>query len=125
MKVPLEWSQRGLEPRAAARAEWLVRELVHRLEHHAPDLLSCRVTVERVGGQPRSGSPFRVRVACTLPPGIDLAATREPGQGDDHETADVTIRHAFTAIERQIESARARRRGDIKRHAQGTPTVAR
>lgn len=116
MQVPLEWSHRGLDNEQARTLEVLVREQAAKLERHAPDLVSCRVAVEVPQTHQRTGSPYRVRIEVGLPATDELVVSREPGQGDIHEPAETAIRAAFAAMERQIESARQRRRGDVKHH---------
>jgi len=130
MQVPLEWSHRGLSSERAQSIEALVRQRAEKLQRHAPDLLSCRVAVEQIQLHQRSGSPWRVRIEVTLPRGIDLVVSREPGQGENTEAPETAVRAAFTTMERQVDDARAKRRGDVKAHVvdgadEGTAIVAR
>lgn len=116
MQVPLEWSHRGLSRREADLAEALVRQLAGKLEHFAPDLISCRVAVERSQGTTRHGSPFRVRVEATLPPGKSLVSVRGPEENGQHEEMEQVVRRAFASMNRQVKETSRRRRGDVKHH---------
>lgn len=120
MQVPLEWSHRGFAPERASGIEALVRQQASKLERHAPDIVACRVAVEQPQSAPSHGSPFRVRIEVTIPGSINLVISREPGHGDAHEDVETAVRQAFTSMDRQIEEARAKRRGDVKTHNRDT-----
>jgi ribosome-associated translation inhibitor RaiA len=94
---------------AAARAK------AGRLERFCPDLMSCRVAVERAHKHQRQGCPVEVRVDVRLP-GHELSVSRV-----SDEDAHVALRDAFDDMQRKIEDTVRRQRGQVKTHA-GRPT---
>lgn len=122
MQVPLEWSHRGLNGREAELAESLVRRLVDKLQQYAPNLVSCRVAVERNQATTRHGAPFRVRIEANLPLGHTLISTRD--NAVVHEEMEPMIRHAFSALVRQVKETNRRRRGDVKHREAGDNDIA-
>ncbi len=116
MQVPLELSTRGLTEPQAAIARARVEQLVEKLDHHVHGIISCRVAVERPQQHQRYGTPWRVRIEVTLAPNKILVVSREPGQGHVHEELVTAIGDAFRTMDRQLENAVEKRRGDVKHH---------
>lgn len=123
MQVPLEWSHRGLERNEVAIAEPLVRQLVSKLERLVPGIIACRVAVERTQKNTRHGSPYRVRIEVTLPPGKSVIATRGPEEHGEFEPMETVIRRTFSTMTRELKQKAELRRGDVKpRHASASET---
>jgi cold shock CspA family protein len=114
MNVPLELSFRHIEK--TADLESLIRERVEKLEQVCDYLSSCRVSLDRIHHVPRRGSPYRVRVDLTVPPGHELVATREPGEGDAEDVLHSIIREVFDAAQRQLKELVHKQRGKLKSH---------
>ncbi|MBV9063146.1 MAG: HPF/RaiA family ribosome-associated protein, partial [Alphaproteobacteria bacterium] len=75
MDVPLEITFHNLKP--SAEIESLIREHVDRLEKLYPHLIGCRVSVEMLHRQHRSGNIPEVHIALRVP-GREVAVSREP-----------------------------------------------
>ena len=114
MKVPLKVSLRGVE-NSGALDEQIQRE-VARLERVCEYVSSCRVAVELPRQHQRTGNPFRVRVDVTVPPGHELCARHEPGEGNTHDSVQTIVKETFDAARRQLERLVRRQRGDVKSH---------
>lgn len=125
MQVPLEFSTRELSEDAASEAERIVRNHVRKLEHMAPEMIACRVAVERPQQNQRNGNRYRVRILITIPPHKELVVTQEPGDNDPGDTLRHVLRTAFDAMRRQIKSQRQRRRGAVKNHVETLGIVVR
>lgn len=122
----LEVTTRGLSRDNARDAQEVVREHASRLDSMFPDLISCRVAVERRHRRhTRSGNDHRVRVTVTLTPSHELVAVQEPDYTDSGDSLVHVIRSAFHAIERRIKDQRAVRRGDVKSHEMELGIVVR
>lgn len=113
MKIPLEITYRNLDKTDAI--DNLIKEKVAKLEHICSYINSCHIAVEKIHDRPRSGSPYRVRIDLTVPPGHELVAESNPDHGVQYEPLDAVIRDAFDAArqrlikltERQQQSDRA------------------
>jgi cold shock CspA family protein/ribosome-associated translation inhibitor RaiA len=114
MKVPLEIVFRGVEK--TPYLEDLIRKKCAKLERLCDTIIRCRVGVESAQEHQQSGQPFRVRIDLTIPPGHELAATREESEGDIHNALPTVLRDAFDAIERQVKKRVEQQRGETKRH---------
>ena len=90
-------------PRSPA-LETAIRRRISHLGQYCDDLHACRVVIEQVQRHAHQGRPFEVRVDLTIN-GQELTANR--GQ---HEDAYVAVREAFDDLQRQLESAVAKRR---------------
>ncbi|MBD3337242.1 MAG: HPF/RaiA family ribosome-associated protein [Candidatus Eisenbacteria bacterium] len=114
MQVPLELAVRDVE-----RSETIERQVeknVDRLEQICDSMTSCRVAVEKPQQHQETGSPYRVRVQVRVPPGHEIVAVREPGEGNLHDPLALVIDSAFEAARRQLKEIVERRRGEVKRH---------
>ena len=112
MHRPLEVAFHNLEPSPAIEAE--LRRHVEKLEHRFGRLVGCRVSVERLHRQHRKGNLFEVHVTLSLP-GQDLAVSRQPHKARErwaHPDIHTSIRDAFDAAERQLESFKGKLRTD-------------
>lgn len=100
MKVPPEITYRNVEKTQAIDA--LVHEKISKLEHICHQINSCHIAIEKIHDRPRSGSPYRVRIDITVPPGHELVAERNPIEGNQYEPLDAVIRDAFNAARQQL-----------------------
>lgn len=92
MQKPAQITFNGLE--RSERMEHSVRAKVAMLEHFAPAMIACHVTVE--ARQQRQGPSYDVQVQVRLP-GTGLVASRGHTQHCAHEDVYVAIRDAFGA----------------------------
>lgn len=113
MNVPLEISYRGIE--RTDTIDGLINGEVNHLEEVCDHVSSCRVSVERPGKHIQSGSPFRVRVDVTVPPGHEIVSRREPGQGEMHEELTTVIIDVFDAARRQLQELTEKQQDPGKR----------
>lgn len=102
----------------SAWVEDYVRQRIERIERMAEDVIACRVAVEREQAHRNTGNPYRVRVEVTLPSRKDLVADKIGIVADPQAQLRPVIRTAFEAIEKQIRKQHAKRRGDVKHHAE-------
>jgi ribosomal subunit interface protein len=111
MKVGLEVSYRDVEKTDSI--ESLINEKVARLEKFCDYISSCHIAVEKIHDQPSHGSPYRVRIDMTVPPGHELVADSNPSEQNQYVALDTVIRDAFSMAERQVkELARKQRESD-------------
>lgn len=113
MNVPLEISYRGVERNETI--DQVVNGEVDHLEEVNDHISSCRVSIEKPQAHIRSGSPFRVRIDVTVPPGHEIVAKREPGQGEMHEELTTVILDAFDGARRQLQELNERQGDETKR----------
>ena len=123
MQVPTEITYRDVAKSEAI--DRLVREKTAKLDTLFGNLISCRVAIERPQKAHESGSPYRVRVDVTAPPGHELVVRREPGDSEAHQPLKTIIIDAFKAMRRQLETLRDRQRGEVKTHEEPRGLVVR
>jgi ribosomal subunit interface protein len=112
MDRPLEIAFHNLDASPAIEAE--LRRHVDKLERHFGRLVACRVVVEKLHNQHRTGNVFEVHITMSVP-GRDLVVSREPRKTNDrYANTDIhaSIRTAFAAAERQLESFKGKLRSD-------------
>lgn len=114
MQKPLELTCRHLDPGHVTQLEPALHERVERLLRHLPDIIGCRVVVERPQPRHRSHNAVRVRIRVTVAPSTRLVVTHQPL--DVEATAFDVVQAAFDAMERQVAEVAAIRRGDVKSH---------
>lgn len=100
MKVPPEITYRNVEKTNAI--DTLVHEKIAKLENVCDHISSCHIAIEKIHDRPRSGSPYRVRIDLTVPPGHELVAERNPAESTQYEPLDAVIRDAFNAARQQL-----------------------
>jgi len=112
MERPLEIAFHNMQS-----SEWLeaeIREHVAKLEKRFGRLTGCRVSVEALHQQHQKGNIYEVHVILSVP-GQDLAVSREPHRPKErYANPDVrtSVRDAFKAAERKLESWKGRKRED-------------
>ncbi len=116
MNMPLEITFHGIPASPALRKA--ITERVSRLEHLAPDTISCHVTVECENRRHHKGNIYRVHAHLVLP-GAELDAGRSHPAATAHEDPYVAVRDTFDALLRRLEEHMQRRRGEIKYHDTG------
>lgn len=114
MQVPPEVSYRDVEKTEAT--EKLIRDKIAKLEQLHPDIISCRVSVEKPQTYQESGSPYRVRILVRTPPGHELVARRGSTNGEMHETLETVVRDAFESMRSQLRSLAGKQKGEEKKH---------
>lgn len=114
MQVPVEITYRDV-PKTEA-IDSLVHEKINKLEKFCDHISSCRVAIEKAHDRPRSGSPYRVRLDITVPPHHEIAAVRNPGEGNQYDKLDAVIRDTFDAARRQLVELVERQRDEVKVH---------
>lgn len=114
MDSPLEIAFHNLQSSPAIEAE--LRKRVNKLEHRFGRLTGCRVSVERLHNQHRTGNLFEVHITLSVPGyGRDLVVSRPPQRAQErfaNPDIHVSIRDAFDAAERQLEGFKGRVRSD-------------
>jgi ribosome-associated translation inhibitor RaiA/cold shock CspA family protein len=119
MDRPLEIAFHNLQPSPAIETE--LRQRVDKLERRFGHLIACRVSVERLHRQHRTGNLFEVHITLSVP-GRDLAVSKPPQKAEQryaNPDIHVSIRDAFENAERQLEAWKGRVRTDTS-----TPSAA-
>ncbi|MBV9062326.1 MAG: ribosome-associated translation inhibitor RaiA [Alphaproteobacteria bacterium] len=114
MDVPLEITFHNLKP--SAEIESLIREHVGRLEKLYPHLIGCRVSVEMLHRQHRSGNIPEVHIALRVP-GREVAVSREPHHAKERHAAPnvhTSIKDAFRAAEKRLKDFKQQQYGAVK-----------
>jgi ribosome-associated translation inhibitor RaiA len=116
MQEPLEIAFHNLDSSPALEAE--IRERFARLEKLCDRLTACRISVEALHNQHRTGNVYEVHIDM-LVPGAELVVSRAPHKAKEkYASPDVraSIRDAFRAAERQLKKYNRQLTGEIKRH---------
>lgn len=103
MERPLEIAFHNMTSSASLEEE--IRDHVDKLEKHFGRLTACRVSVEALHRQHRTGNIYEVHITMSVP-GRDLAISREPHKPREHYAhpdVRVCLREAFRAAERQLQ----------------------
>ncbi len=123
MKVPLEVTYRDVDKTVAL--ETLVNEKMAKLERLCDYMGSCQIAIEKINDRPRAGSPYRVRIDITVPPGHEIVADSHPNESTQYVEVDTVIRDAFSMAERQLkELTRRQRENDKSRTHEAQDTTA-
>lgn len=112
MDQPLEIAFHNLQPSPSVEAE--LRQRVDKLERRFGRLIGCRVSVEKLHNQHRTGNLFEVHVSLAVP-GQELVVSRQPHKAKErYANPDIrtSIRDAFDAAERQLEAFKGKVRSD-------------
>lgn len=114
MEEPLEITFHNLEPSPAVEAE--IRERFAKLERLYDRVTACRISVEALHKQHRTGNVYEVHIDL-LVPGAELAVSRQPKKAKErYANPDVytSIRDAFAAAERQLKKYKRQLREDVQ-----------
>lgn len=104
MDRPLDIAFHNTERSADVEAE--IRQHVDKLAARFPHLVGCRVSVEALHNQHRTGNVFEIHIVLALP-GRDLAVSHAPHHAKDryaHPDVHTSLRDAFRAAEKQLQS---------------------
>ncbi len=116
MQSPLKIAFHNMDPSPAI--EGMIRDRFDKLERLYDRMTACRVSVEALHQQHRTGNVFEVHIDMILP-GAELAVSRQPKKAQKkYADPDVqtSIRDAFAAAERQLKAFKQQQRGEVKRH---------
>mgnify|MGYP005853820735 CR=1 FL=1 len=116
MQIPPEITYRNLDKTEPLEA--LIQEKISKLEETCDHISSCRIAIEKIHDHPKSGSPYRVRLDLTVPPGHELAVDKNPNEGTQYVPLETVIRDAFEAARRQLSELVQRQRYEVKHHEQ-------
>jgi ribosome-associated translation inhibitor RaiA/cold shock CspA family protein len=114
MEEPLEIVFHNLEPSAALEAD--IRERFAKLENRYDRLVACRISVEALHKQHRTGNVYEVHIDM-LVPGGELVVSKEPHKAKErYANPDVytSVRDAFKAAERQLKRFKRQLREDLQ-----------
>jgi cold shock CspA family protein/ribosome-associated translation inhibitor RaiA len=112
MKIPPEITYRNLQKTEVI--DTLIHEKIAKLEHICNYINSCYIAVEKIHDRPRSGSPYRVRIDITVPPGHEIVAQSNPATGILYEPLEAVIREAFDAARQQLLKLTERQRKSVQ-----------
>jgi ribosome-associated translation inhibitor RaiA/cold shock CspA family protein len=116
MDKPLEIAFHGVE--ASEQVEDQIRERVEKLERRFGHLTGCRVAVELLHHQHKTGNLYDVHVEMQVPGG-ELVVSRAPHRPRDRYAQpdlDTCLRSAFHIAERRLTEYKRRISGDVKPH---------
>jgi cold shock CspA family protein len=116
MDSPLEIAFHNLQPSAALEHE--IREHVAKLEKLYDRLTACRVSVEALHRQHRTGNIYEVHIIMQVP-GKQLAISRAPHRAKErYANPDVrtSLRDSFAAAESRLQEFKRQIEGEIKTH---------
>jgi ribosome-associated translation inhibitor RaiA/cold shock CspA family protein len=114
MQTPLEIAVHNMQPSEAVEAE--IRKRAEKLDRIYDRLVGCRVSVEGLHKQHRTGNVYEVHIEMMVP-GQNLVVSREPHRAKERfANPDVyaSVREAFKAAERQLKDFKERQRGEVK-----------
>lgn len=112
MERPLEIAFHNMQSSEVLEAE--IRRRVDRMDKRYARLVGCRVSVEALHQQHQTGNLYEVHITVSVP-GRDLAVSRTPNNAKQryaNPDAYVSVRDAFDAAERQLESFKDQLRGN-------------
>lgn len=113
--LPLQITFRDMPSSDAVRARIERRAAKLRLFH--PRIESCHVVVRAPKRRPNHERLYSVRIDVKAPR-RPIVVNREPTLRGSHADIYVAIRDAFDALDRRLEDAARRDRGDVKGHSQ-------
>lgn len=116
MKISPEITYRNVEKTNAI--DTLIQEKIAKLELVCNYINSCHIAIEKTHDRPRSGSPYRVRIDMTVPPGHEIVAESNPGESNQYDPLDAVIRDAFNAARQQLIKLSERQQESHRAHNQ-------
>lgn len=102
--------------RSSAVARQKIIERVNKLHRFHPRIMRCRVTVHAPRHRQIKGRIYHVGIDARIPGRAIVVNHDRPPDAARHDLY-VAIHEAFNALERRLEDAGRRRRGDVKTHA--------
>lgn len=116
MQTPLEIAFHNMPGNPEAERD--IRSRVEKLDALYDRLTACRVSVEALHKQHKTGNIYEVHIELTVPGG-KLVVSREPHRAKQkYANPDVftSIRDAFEAAERQLIAYKDKLQGEVKTH---------
>jgi len=113
METPLELSFVNME--GSDKLERLVREKAGRLDKLLDRITSCHVYVKFPHQSHRKGNLYAVHIELRVP-GDELFVDSGKHDKPEHEHAEVAIRDAFEAMERQLKQWKQKAGDEVKAH---------
>jgi cold shock CspA family protein/ribosome-associated translation inhibitor RaiA len=114
MQVPLEIFYKDINKTDSL--DELINEKISRLEKMCNHITSCSIAIEKPNATIRQGNPYRVRITLKVPPGHEIAVSKEPGDNDKDDPLPAVIRNAFIAMEKQLKKLVQLQRDEVKKH---------
>lgn len=114
MQVPLEVTFRHVKKNYAMQT--LIEEEAFKLEEVCDHIIRCRVAIEQPQKHQKTGNPFRVRIAVTVPPQHEVVVRREPTEGNMHDPLEVVVHSAFQSMRRELTELVRRQHNEVKTH---------
>ncbi|MGG7643191.1 HPF/RaiA family ribosome-associated protein [Rhodovulum sp. YNF3179] len=111
MDIPLEIAYHNTDQSDALDAK--IRERVDRLHRFFSHINSVRVAVEVPHRSQHNPLAYHVRIEVRVPD-KELVISHDPGDDGAHFDPYLTVRDAFNAMERRLESHSQKVRGDVK-----------
>lgn len=116
MQTPLEIAFHNWPPSRGVEAS--IRRRVAKLDRLYDRLIGCRVSIEALHQQHRTGNVVSVHIEMWVP-GATLAVSREPHHASDRvakPNVQASLRQAFQAAQERLKSFKEQQRGDTKVH---------
>src|SRR3954454_2109543 len=116
MEIPVEIVFHNMPSSPAVEQE--IRERVEKLDRMYNHLIGCRVSVEHLHQQHRTGNVYEVHIELRVP-GEDVVVSREPHHARARYAdpdVNVALRDAFKTAERRLTEFKRKQRGDVKVH---------
>ena len=118
MQVPLEVSYKNV-----TKTEFIENTLnqqVEKLQRFAPDIISCRVALNKSSKPHSPGDRFSLRVEVSLPGKKRLTTSSDPVfvREEDPNEVRTIIRNTFGAMEKRLKKTESKKRRDVKTHSE-------
>ena len=116
MDTPVEIVFHNMPSSPAVEQE--IRDRVEKLDRMYNHLIGCRVSVEHLHRQHRTGNVYEVHIELRVP-GEDVVVSREPHHARERYSdpdVNVALRDAFKTAERRLVEFKRKQRGDVKVH---------
>jgi len=116
MEIPLEIAFHNTPSSELLEAE--IRKRVAKLEKIYPRLVGCRVSIEALHKQHRTGNAFEVHLWMKLP-GTELSVTREPHRAKQRRATPnvhTILRDTFKAAESRLKDFKEVQHREVKPH---------
>jgi ribosome-associated translation inhibitor RaiA len=95
---------------SSAAIETVIRERVAKLEQFYDRITRCSVTFDAPHQHKTHGKRYQVRIDLALPDGAEVVVDRNHEKDGGHEDAQIAIRDALSAAERQLKAFAAKHR---------------
>lgn len=111
MEMPLELVWRNVDSSDALEAT--IRDRVDKMHRYFNHIISVHVTVEVPHRTQQTAKSYHIRVETRVP-GQQLVVSQDPGREGAHYDPFITVRDAFDAMDKQLESFSQTVRGEVK-----------